>query len=825
MSLPPLLKALGIPETVREQSNPTGNNVTDKINPTEYDNKDNPYSTLDGKTTPLLKALGIGVRGALQGVADLIPAQSIESLAAPFADPNQYEELPKQLRDGGETSTYDDIQSKANNTLSNQLVDATNLTKPLTDKEKLGFETTRNAAAFALGGETRLGKVALDATAGAITGATTEAAKQHGAGDTTSTVLGLLAGAATLASGHVKAKYGKNVAEALKQGPLVREDGTLTDLGVKSGIDPKTAAMAQHDADTIAEANVRKLYDDLEAAKQSIVDTKQKLLDQGVPADHPEVVKLDDNINKIDEMTKALDEHLGESKPAAPVDYEPVQTTDTRTSEQRQQEATDVLGVPVSKGIAEQDVHQVAKETDLARQDTPAGRQASEIVAERNQAATDATRALGNDNEFMHLDTAEKGSFIADTFNAAKQAAYEHVKNLFAKLDASAKAPKVLADKVKQKMLDAINDAKTPDSIRKSLEQIAAQYGWVGRHVGKNEFGHDLVAVDKSVVNPEGLVQTVPSHTLPIVGGMKDLTLANAHELEQELNSLFKHGEHNPQIAIKDAIHDAVNETLKYYGEADSKAALDAREAQSAYRDYKRKFDNKDIVQSVTDVKKGTDTPKVNPENIPDKIIGANPKDVSALKKAKARLMVEQGKKAWEVIKAHTIGKIIDGAIDHNTGLVNAKKLNAVIAKLGHAKLKLIFEPKEYNQLMKLQRVVNDLALKGQSATLRETNHLLRMLYHGVKWGSLIFGHGATHAASIGMFAGSDMFKRSQAGKAAAQTLEELRGAGVGAKEAKPETKPIIDKQAVADLTKYLQSNEFSAPLLRGATVNNKDDN
>jgi hypothetical protein len=830
MNKAPLLQSLGFQGTPMDQKVATGSNASSTITPEDVAGE-NPYNALDSAKTPLLTSLGIAGRAVGKGLASI---PDLFAGAVPKEANSQLSEMEQLAKLTGNKS-LEAVLHKSNAHPLNEapitagvdkVADATGVAKPVTKGEHLFSSAVENAAAFAvpIGGEAKLSNMALDAAAGAVTGLTAEKAKQAGANDASSTVLGLLAGAATLATGHVTAKFGKNVAEALKEGPLVRDDGTLTDLGVKTGIDPKTATQAQHEADVVTEANIRKHYDDLQSTKETLQQHKQDMIDAG-GADHPVIAKLDEHINKIDETLKTLDEHLGDNKPAAPVDYVDATAKDTRTPEQRQQDATDVLGQPVSKGIATQDVHQIAKEADLARADTPEGRQASNIINDRNQAATDAVKSIGDHNDFMHMDTAEKGSFIADTFNQAKQQAYDHVKSLFDKLDATQKAPKVLAGDVKQKMLDAINDQKTPDAIRKALEQIAAQYKWVGKHVGKNEFGHDLVAVNKSVVNPEGLVQTVPSHTLPIVGGLKDLTLANAHQLDQELNSLYKHGEHNPQLAIKSALRDAVDNTLKHYGDTDTKAALQAREAQSAYRDFKRKFDNKDIIQSITDVKKGTDTPKVNPENIPDKIIGSNAKDVSALKKAKARLMVEQGTKAWEVIKAHTLGKIIDNAIDHNTGLVNAKKLNGIIAKLGHDKLKLIFGPSEYNQLMKLQRVVNDLALKGQTATLRDTNKLLHILYHGVKWGSLIFGHGATHAASIGMFAGSDLFKRSQMGKAAAQTLEELQGNFSSAKGAKPEAKPIVTKEMISDLGKYLTSDDFSAPLLRGAINNSKDNN
>jgi hypothetical protein len=268
----------------------------------------------------------------------------------------------------------------------------------------------------------------------------------------------------------------------------------------------------------------------------------------------------------------------------------------------------------------------------------------------------------------------------------------------------------LLTDEIKRVATDVLIDEGVPESVKRSISQQLGRYGLVGKAEKMNEVGITKVALDDG-------------STVSFRGEVEPLTVANAEQLRKAVNALYDADPTHRSQALKPAIDDAVEEAIQ---SAVDDPALKAsgvaeayRSARAAHREQKQTFAAKDVVQQIADFKKGTPgTDVLKAENVIKTIMGTGPEALTNLRKIKAILLSKpttQSKAAWQAIKAHGVADIFGKAVVENAnlgggsvGAISGAKLSTAIQKFGIDKLKILLDAEEFNQLMKLRRVIRD---------------------------------------------------------------------------------------------------------------------
>jgi len=762
------------------------------VNPNTDPN--NPFAQIKNPDNSLATNIGLGVRAGAEGVSGL--GDIVTTVLK--------KQLPVAWQKPADALISDDVVTQ----LTDNILNSIGVPAPLTNTENLVNSAIKTGVQFALpSGEARLPEMVVNALAGGAAGAAQEGVRQSGGSDASQTATGLLVGASGLILGHhIASRFGPNVAKVVEDvspDKVFDKDGNLTEQGqdivAKSGTDENTLKQAYEEAVT----NTDQHYANIKQAVDNGIA-------EGLPADHPVVQQAQKMLDDIDAKKAEV-----EAKINPPEQYQDINAA-ARTPEQKIQDAQDI-NVPLTTGQATNDFEQLGKEAKLLSRTDELGNQARDIkenqVESLNQAGDNLKQAFDN----LNLDKEQRGQLIQSALSNLKQESYNSVSDLYKQLSRIQNAPKVDTEAFVNHAFDVLDKLPEGDTRQAQLLKELGRYDLIPReYVEQKTFDPIFNQTKLALKNGE---------TVKFKGEQQDLTLANAEKLNQSLNSLYKPNEYNPQIALKKTLHDAMLDTIQKVGNENSEAGKLALQARQAYKEHSAKFNNKDIIQQLSETKEGTDTPKISPDRVVDLVLG--PKDnISNVKKLKAMLLSKpETKQAWEVIKLDAMSRLINDSLD-TSGNLSATKLNSRIHKMGTAKLKLLFDPSEYNNLMKLNRVAQDVNATGKGMTQPVKNHLINMIYHASKFSLLTLGHGATHIASLVMFGLTDSLEKSKLAKEAKETLEAMRDYKANHNKVSIDD-PRLSNDRLKSLLDYTTSKEFIRPLLQGtlANMNDKKDN
>lgn len=646
---------------------------------------------------------GMGARGVLTGVAglgDIIssPVRLAANIAGiPGMDPNG-------LRNSAE-----------------QAADYLGLAKPESDKENLvnaiveggtqGLATAGAALPLAeANGATGVIAKALssspviDTVSGATSGASSEVARQTGAGPVGQLAAGVVGGglpalAHPIVTARIGRNVGKDIAETIKapKETLIDANGDLTpdgrEVAAQNGITPAELKQAFGEAPPDVQRGVAN-------------DSAESLPVARAVGEEPLPIEpAAKNAVPAQEVAPATTEATATPE-AIPV---PAESPLPATAKARMDEAASEQ-IPLTRGEATQDFAIQDAEQTLRASTTKEGEQARAFKIQQQDAIKDAAQRFQEAFGDTSLNATDRGEIVQNAVRdmrdlgaAGVSALYKHAEQL------GGEGLGLITDDIKRVATDILIDEGVPEAVKRSISQQLARYGLVGKAEKMNEVGITKVTLEDG-------------SSVSFRGEPEQLTVANAEQLRKAVNKLYDLDPSHQSQALKPVIDDAVEEAIQA---AANNPALQAKgvaeaykAARAAHQVQKQTFSAKDIVQQIADFKKGTATDALKAENVIKAIMGTGPEALTNLRKIKTVLLsggTDGSKAAWEAIKLHGVADIFGKARIENANAgngaisaISGAKLSTAIEKFGIPKLKILLDQKEFGDLMKLRRIISN---------------------------------------------------------------------------------------------------------------------
>jgi hypothetical protein len=556
----------------------------------------------------------------------------------------------------------------------------------------------------------------LDTVASGVAGGAAEKARQSGAG-----VIGQL-GAALVGGGgtalsvsaleRVAAKFGPKTARVIETVPeevAFNKNGAITEEGL-------------HYADRadVAPAELKAAYAEVGAPEPVAAGPAARASDSAAP--EPAAPVLSSNEAAAVERAGVRVAEDGTVDPAsvrakaseAPPAPDAVNATAVdpnaplpATAAARLTEATSE-GVPLTKGQATQDFSAQDAEQTLKAQASGEGEKARAFLARQQEAIAGAVEKFRSGFGDPAMNATERGAIVKDSLRelsdqgrAGVSALYKQAREVAQGLGENARSVLDLdTAPLLAKMRELWIDEAVPEQVRNALRQKAAQYGLIGKNPKTVE---GITAVE--LMDDAGKV----AERIKFAGPVRRLAVDNAEDLRQTVNDLYAADTSRRSQALKGVIDTAVSDAVEraaVEGQGDVGAAFKA--GREAFITQKKTFGAKDVVQRLIDFKKGTQTDIVLPENAIREIFAGGPEGLTTLKKIKAVLLSQptpNSRAAWKAIQAHGVADIFKAALSPS-GDISGARLSTAIKKFGPDKLKVLLEPSDFGQLMKLQRII-----------------------------------------------------------------------------------------------------------------------
>lgn len=400
--------------------------------------------------------------------------------------------------------------------------------------------------------------------------------------------------------------------------------------------------------------------------------------------------------------------------------------------------------VPLTRGQATQHFSTQEKEQTLLGAGGPEANSARQFFNAQQEKITAAIDRFKTGFGDVTASAAERGQIVKDAIaelrdsgKAGVTALYKQARDLAEGMGDNAQnlihldtAP-ILA-----RLREIFIDEAVPDQVRKALKQQAAKYGLIGSSPQTIE-GETTVSLHNAAGEPAAKIS--------FTGPPQRLTIANAEDFRQKINQLYEADTSKASQGLKPIIDDAVQaavERAAAEGTGDVGAAFKA--ARATHVAQQQTFAAKDVVQRLIDWKSGTRTPQVLPENAIKTIFAGGKDSITNLKRVKAILLnkpTDQSRAAWQAMQAHAVADIFDQALtinaNHGGGLmgsVSGAKLNSAIHRFGADKLKVLLPESDFNQLMKLNRIIGDATIPI-SKTVNYSNTAQKIIQFLGGWG------------------------------------------------------------------------------------------
>lgn len=677
------------------------------------------------------EGFGLGVRNVLTGAASVLDVVGGAANAVINALPGEQGLSATPVRD-----------------LVDSGADAIGLARPETDTERLiqgitegatgGIVTAGGAAAAApltAGARSAAGTVAQALAAAPVTDTIAGAAGGAGAvigerqGGTPGAIAGALLGGAAGAGASVAAR---RVTQRFPRSAIVDESGALTENGreviLRSGADPdEVRQMYARERETASPSRTPEQARGAQARREEV---RQRLADPAVRARVAEALDRPSSPNRpaadapdLEARTAAILDAIGNrpppdappasaaAEPGAPrYDPDPLGDAPDVGAPERFARA-EQEGVRLSRGQAEQAFEVQNDENSLRVATGGEAEQARQFFAQQQETLKEAVdrfrRAYGDSS----LTPEDRGAQVRQALSDLRDEGAEGVRRLYREAEALGGAELQLqTDGIRDVANDILIDEAVSETVKRSINQEMARYGLIGEAAPTNEAGITKVRLDDG-------------STVQFRGPVKQLTVANAEDLRQAINRLYDPMRPNLsgqqlKSAIDDAVEDATARAAA--GAPEGNVGQAYRRARDAYVAQRKTFKAKDVVQRLIEQKRGTDTDLVLDARVVKEVLGGEPAQTQNLRKVKALLLSSrkpEARAAWKAIQAQGLGDIFALAIDLQTQQISGRRLNSAINKFGVEKLKVLLPADEFNQLMKLRRVVADATIPMSGTT------------------------------------------------------------------------------------------------------------
>ena len=372
-------------------------------------------------------------------------------------------------------------------------------------------------------------------------------------------------------------------------------------------------------------------------------------------------------------------------------------------------------GVQLTRAQATGDFGASEAEQTLLKSVSPEGIQARQFADTQQEQLKGAAKAFTDKfggsarlteatGELADITARDKGSVIQEELLDIKEFGRKEVSELY-KLAGESSGDAVPLDKVS--IVDVadeiiVNRPITPE-VEKSLNTALAKFGLIGDSVEQSSRNKFKVTDGTDVIT--------------ITGDVTPLTLNNAEEFRQALNKAVGADQTGSAKIVVNALDEQVNLIIKEG--ADSARTGVFKQAREAFESEKGKFSAKDIVEDLTSFKRGTSTPKVDPETVINKIAKGD-KAVTNIRKIKKILLenpTESSKRAWRSIQAETVGDILSQAINKDTLEISGARLNSAMKKYRPEALRELLGKKQFAELKRLQQKIGDATIAPPGTT------------------------------------------------------------------------------------------------------------
>lgn len=728
------------------------------------------------------ESFGMGTRGVLEGAGGLVDIVAGPVNAIVNALPGEQ---------GLSTSPFRDLGASAS--------DAMGLANPESSTEKLidaGVQggtqglLTAGAGVAASGARGTAGVIGkalaanpvLDTVSGATSGASQETARQSGAGPVGQVVAGLAGGAAPIglaatgerAASRIRAP--KSLPEAVAQTPraaVIDESGNLTphgqEIATRHNVTPEQVVAAYE-----APPSVQR-----RTANDQMPDAVAREATNGEPVFEPASAReTPEGGSEMPPQPNApsADQPSPDAIPVAP------------TIAKANVDNAAEFGIDMSRGQATKNFDIQDRENRLRNSNGPEAEQMRQFVAnqtEQVKQAVDEFKAAFGD---QGLSAERRGAAVQEAIRELRDNGQKGVTALYKQArDLGQEVPLDTAG-IRNAYDRLMVEADVPDSVKGVLTQEAARYGIIGKPQ----------VIDKAtgVVTAENGITRYKldsGETRAVYGPPETLRLDNAEAFRQVVSKQYQAdgGQKLTQI-LKSAIDDATEEAatkLAQQGEDGAKVPDALKAAREAHIEQVKAFKAKDVVQAIADWKKGTNTDVLKPEQVMQQALGKT----SDLRRVKAVLLskpTRASKAAWRAIQAHGLADIFAKATTKNTNVageitdaISGAKLRSEIDRFGTDKLKVMLEPEQFNQMMRLRKAIEDVTIPISGTTNPSgSGTLLMRLVKDVDnqvtaaFSSAGFALGGPAGAAIGGAAGraiSPAVKQVREAKQAAETVKD----------------------------------------------------
>lgn len=660
--------------------------------------------------------------------------------------------------------------------------------KPESDTEKLTSAVIGGAAQGLITGPllagegmlAKIGTTALDTTSGGVSGYSQESARQAGAGPVAQVAAGLIGGAAPVglaAAGERTAarirapKSLPEVVESVPRAAVVDGAGNLTpegqEIAARHNVTPEQVVQA-YDAPPAVKAGT---------ANEQLPEAQARAA--GEPVAEPAAVQ---EAPPVQERASELP-----PQPNAPNTDQPNPIEVSPTIAKANVDNAAEFGIDMTRGQATKAFDIQDAESRLRNSNGPEAEQMRAFVAkqaEQVKAAVDEFKSAFADKA---MTPEERGIEVQKAVRELRDNGQKGVTALYtAARELGQEVPLDTAG-ISRTLEGLMAEADIPEAVKKVMEQEAARYGLIGKP--------QIIDEAAGTVTNEAGVTTVKlddGQTVKFRGEPQQLRLDNAEQFRQVISKQYAvDGPQKLTQELKSAIDNATEEAatkLAQYGQEGAKVPKALEAARAAHVEQVKTFKAKDIVQSIADWKKGTNTGALKPEQVMQQALAKT----SDLKRVKAVLLTKPtaaSRAAWRAIQAHGLAEIFDKATTRNTNIggeitdaISGAKLRSAIESFGADKLKVLLDEPEFNRLMKLRRAIEDVTIPitGTTNPSGSGNLLMRLAKDVDNQVTAAFAAAGTAVggpagAAIGGTIGrtiSPAIKSAKEAKAAAETLK-----------------------------------------------------
>lgn len=559
----------------------------------------------------------------------------------------------------------------------------------------------------------------LDTVAGATSGISQKAAEQDGAGPVGQFVAGLaggmapvgLAASAERAASRIRApKTLPDVVAEVPRAHVIDESGNLTpdgqEIAARHGASPEEVVAAYEAPPNVQRGTANDQVSSA-VAREATNDAPVQSFGGEVsarPVDEPPVARqVEPEAPQVPNLPD------GDQSPGLP------------TSALARVQAGKEFGVDYSRGQATKSFDVQDAESRLRNSNGPQAEEMRQFVAKQQDQVRQASEQFRNAFGDTSATPEVRGEQVQDAIRELRDLGQKGVNELYKQARELGAPVDVDPAPIRNAFERVMVEADIPDSVKSVIKQEAARYGIIGEPVP--------VGKDGAVTSEAGIttVKLDDGEKVKFYGQPEKLRLDNADKFRTVVSKQYPNdGPLKLSQVLKKAIDDAVEETAtRLATEGEPTVAAKLKDARQAVQTQKQTYNAKDVIQAIADWKKGAEnvTGALKPEQVMQRALAST----SDLKRVKAVLLSKptvKSKAAWQAIQAHGLATIFEKAATRNTNAageiaeaISGAKLRLAIESFGPDKLRVLLDGDEFNRLMKLRRVIEDVTIPISGTT------------------------------------------------------------------------------------------------------------